>query len=149
MNVSRKLKIDAYPKRESMISFSASWTKRSRTARRLTATSLCNKEGDGAVEYFFCMLSHKFFRNPISYSSFSFWAPSAAVRTMYPKLSSRIDSMISFNRCLSDSSSIRRDIPICSDVGIRTRSRPGRDIWVVSRAPFDPKGALAAWAIIS
>ena len=75
-------------------------------------------------------------------------APSAAVRTMTPPFfSSRLLRMS--RRRMRSSSSSRRETPRPSPFGTKTTKRPGSEISVVSRAPFDFIGSLTAWTRIS
>jgi hypothetical protein len=57
-----------------------------------------------------------------------------------------IRSTTSFrNLSRSASSSILRETPTWSTVGIYTRCRPGSEIWEVIRAPLVPIGSLEIW----
>ena len=75
-------------------------------------------------------------------------APSAAVRTMTPPFFGAIALRMSRRRMRSSSSS-RRETPRPSPLGTKTTKRPGSEISVVSRAPFDFIGSLTAWTRIS
>ena len=71
-------------------------------------------------------------------------APSAAVRTITPPFFTSSFLRMSFRRVRSSSSS-RRETPSPSPFGTKTTKRPGSEISIVSRAPFDFIGSLTAW----
>ncbi len=71
-------------------------------------------------------------------------APSAAVRTITPPFFT--SSPLTMSRSLIRSaSSSRRETPRPSPLGTKTTKRPGSEISVVRRAPFDFIGSLTAW----
>ena len=87
------------------------------------------------------MSVHSACKRSTSASSASSDAPSAAVRTITPASSGITRLRMDFNRLRSLSGSLRL-IPVIDPCGTYTRNRPGREIWLVSRAPFCPTGSL-------
>ncbi len=75
-------------------------------------------------------------------------APSAAVRMITPPFFTSSPLRMSRRRVRSASSS-RRETPRPSPLGTNTTKRPGSEISVVRRAPFDFIGSLTAWTSTS
>ena len=75
-------------------------------------------------------------------------APSAAVRMITPPFFTSRRLRMSRRRMRSSSSS-RRETPSPSPCGTKTTNRPGSEISVVRRAPFDFIGSLTAWTMTS
>ena len=137
--------INWYSSFESITNLSISLVKRSRTALKVIVNSLWRRLGAEDVSLFFWIFSHNLVKNSISIFNFSFGARSLTVLTMKPAPGDLNFCISFFNRILSFSSSILREIPIWSTVGIYTRWRPGRLMWEVARAPFVPNGSLETW----
>ena len=73
-----------------------------------------------------------------------------AVRTIMPNPSGIFkDFKIPTSRFLSSSSVIFLETPLVVLPGMSTPNRPGREIKVVSMAPFWLMGSLVTWTIIS
>ncbi len=81
------------------------------------------------------MTSHCACNRRTSRSSASSLVPSDAVRMITPAFSGTIRLRISLSRLRSVSGSLRL-MPVAPPPGTYTRKRPGRLIWVVSRAPL-------------
>ena len=75
--------------------------------------------------------------------------PSAAVRTMKPPPLGRISLAMPRRRRRSFSLLIWREMPRCSTVGMKTRCRPGIEMWQVARAPLVSMGSLVTCTRIS